>query len=327
MLFQFPRPPSAPATVRLLRGALKHIARKLDALHASLPRGSRAAFARYSRRYRRLLAQWSAAPDPAAALPFWLALPSLYHAHHLRESRAPIAITAFHCVLWAQFSLFLSVRLLDDLADDEASGAMLALVAGDAILEAENNASEIADADALLQIRGFLRSTLRAIPEAVRLQRSPRPGLDALLDVYRRGDALFKTAPFLLSHVHQRPEDFPALSVCCDHLAEASQMQDDLEDLAADLRAGRRNAMVALALRSDADFRRALSAGVPATLPRALAGRAIERIRGAYVNAALAAIPLGMPDLVLLLHGYAAALDSAARSARRVLRVGVRVVP
>jgi hypothetical protein len=327
MLFQCPRPSPDAATVRALRAALTRLAQNLDGLHAALPRASRAAFARYHRRYRRLIAQWSAAADPVGALPFWLALPALYHAHCVRDARRASANDILHRVLWTQFCLFLSVRLLDDLADDEARGAMLALVASDAALEAENAAAEIVDADAVRQVREFLRSTLRAIPEAVRLQGSPRPGLDALLDVYRRGDALFKAAPFLLSRVHQRPEDVAALSASCDHLAEASQMQDDLADLATDLRAGRRNAMVALALRIDPEVRAACSAGVPVLLPRGLAEWGIERIRDAYIRAAVAAIPLGMPDLVLLLHGYAAALDADARSARRKLHAGVRVVP
>ncbi len=236
-------------------------------------------------------------------------------------------------ILWAQYCLFLFVRIHDDLLDGQATDPALLLLADDLLVESELVfTARVPAARFRILLHEYLRTTLRAIVEVDVRERSAGRMTVANADLYAQVGAIFKAGTAAACLACGRGAMLRSLGRFLDHLAIASQIFDDLFDVQEDLdrgrfnvaanalgvaRAGRRTAPARLAravLVDDAVGRlletaddhldRAGAAIAPASLPRAARSvrdlrRELTRLQHALYHARVKAIfhGAGMPGL------------------------------
>jgi hypothetical protein len=144
-------------------------------------------------------------------------------------------------VQWAQYALFLFVRIHDDLVDRQARSSWLIYAADRYLVESETAFARHVSTAFWPLFRTLVRQTLDGIAEADALQRGVRTPRAALLDAYTRVSSIFKAASAAVLMRHGRLRLLPRAARFQDHLAVASQILDDLVDLDDDLADGRRN--------------------------------------------------------------------------------------
>jgi hypothetical protein len=175
----------------------------------------------------------------------WLLLPT-WLAGRLKPKPARADRRFLADVLWAQYALFLGVRVHDDLVDRQAQSAWLVYVGDRFLLEAEQALARHTFDDRFWMLyRQYLGETLDGIAEVDALQRRRRPSRAALARGYARVSAIFKIGSAAVLSRYGRLDWRAPLSAYKDHLAIASQILDDAEDLDEDLRRDRCNYVAA----------------------------------------------------------------------------------
>ncbi|HTK82139.1 MAG TPA: hypothetical protein VL633_07605 [Bacteroidota bacterium] len=193
--------------------------------------------------YRQRLIQWSTSGP--GQQPYWFLLPQwLCDTYGGRVKPHGNPESFLRDVLWAQYCLFLHVRIIDDLFDKQASALSLRMVADDVLIEAERT---------LLQwmprnnrsfwsfYRKSLRTTKSAILRVDNLQRSARTSPQTILDLYPRVNSMLKIGSVAVCLRLNRPRMLARIERFMDELAAGSQVLDDLTDLAEDFERSRYN--------------------------------------------------------------------------------------
>ena len=146
-------------------------------------------------------------------------------------------------VLWAQFCLFLFVRMQDDVFDGQAADKRLIYAADQFLVEAERTfGRHFARGSRLWSLfHQALETSTRAILRVDEMQSAPRGRPEDLLEAYAEVAAIFKVATAAVCLKTGRPGDIVALSRFADEMAMAGQILDDLEDVEEDLRRRRFN--------------------------------------------------------------------------------------
>jgi hypothetical protein len=146
-------------------------------------------------------------------------------------------------VLWAQFCLFLFVRIQDDLFDGQATDKRLIYAADQFLIEAERTFGRyFARSSPFWSLfHQALESSTRAILRVDQLQQEPCGRPAQLLEAYAQVAAIFKVGTAAVCLKMRRGRDLVALSRFADEMAMAGQILDDLEDVEEDLRRRRFN--------------------------------------------------------------------------------------
>jgi hypothetical protein len=177
----------------------------------------------------------------------WLLLPIwLMTAFRPRPTRADVAW--LREVLWGQYTLYLVVRIHDDVFDGQASGPFLVYVGDRFLLESEQAFDRHVDVRFWPTFRAALVETLSGIVEVDALQRRRVPPGPKLLRAYARVSAIFKVGAAAVCLRCARTAAFPRIARFKDELAMASQILDDLLDMEEDLARGRRNYVASVVL-------------------------------------------------------------------------------
>ncbi|MFQ5798287.1 MAG: hypothetical protein ACE5H0_06285 [Bacteroidota bacterium] len=185
--------------------------------------------------------------------PYWISLPSWLLAAYRRERTGEIGGTKFlNDILWAQYCLFLSVRIQDDLFDRQADSLSLIFVSDQFQVEAELAFSHYFGRKSTFWdvYRNCLQSTTRAIIRVETLQRTPRANPETLLGEYAKVSAIFKVGSAALCDRFHRMNDFSHIARFADEMAIAAQILDDLQDISEDLQRKRFNYVASNLLRS-----------------------------------------------------------------------------
>jgi hypothetical protein len=167
-----------------------------------------------------------------AAAPYWVLLPGwLGDAESLED------------ILWAQYLLFLAVRVQDDLYDGQAAGSPLIYAANLLFVEADRTLDDRFAGDAAIRrvVRHSIETTTRAIVEVDARQRTPAGFGRDDLPAYARVAEVFKVGATAACMKLRRSGELTAVGRYCDALAIAGQILDDLSDVEEDLRDGRLN--------------------------------------------------------------------------------------
>jgi len=177
---------------------------------------------------------------PAQISPYWTML-----APALAGSKGPrrVAPCFVRDVLWAQFCLFLFVRIQDDLFDGQAEDKRLIYAADQFLIEAERTFGRYFARSSRFWclLHQALETSTRAILRVDQLQQEEGGSPAELLEAYAQVAEIFKVGTAAVCLKMRRPRDLMALSRFADEMAVAGQIFDDLEDVEEDLRRCRLN--------------------------------------------------------------------------------------
>jgi hypothetical protein len=264
----------------------------------------------------------SATGSPAA-LPYWLVAPRWL----LRGRRAARGRRFLSDILFGQYCLFLAIRILDDLIDEQAKNPWLIPAGDDLLIESEQQfARHVASRKFWMLFRVLVRDTLHAIAEVDRLQRRPGGMHASDRQLYARGAAVFNAGVAAVCAACGPTTLYPLFARYAHHLAISGQLLDDLEDVEEDGRRGRLNVAATLLLRGrgkgiepgGARWREALATAI------LLEGRAtlVLDLAGDHANrAAAAARAMRLQPAIDYAEAVVARCASASASAHRA-RVG-----
>jgi hypothetical protein len=211
-------------------------------------------------------------------------------------------------VVWAQYCLFLFVRIHDDIVDGQADDRRLIFVADDLLLESQRVFAQHFHGGAFSStVRDLVAATLSAILEVDALQAVPGAFTVERLGLYARVSSIFHAGSAAVLARAGRRRHFAAAALFCDHLAIAMQVLDDLVDIDQDLARGRHNFASNMVLNGAP--RSELARLAESVLVEDSVGRVIDVMRDHVDRAAEAIAAIGV--------------DGAARYIRR-LQVEVR---
>lgn len=184
-------------------------------------------------------------PDPSTPAAYWLALPGWLASRYagvFPASRRTVVGLLPHA-LWAQYTLFIAIRIQDDLFDGQTGSHALMFASGLFLVESARCFGAICgDAPGFWEFYGeSLGRTIQAILETDRLQKSGESPADSLLLKYAEVGSIFKIGSAALCMLADRFDEFGHVSRFCDEMAKVSQIFDDLEDVLEDLERGRLN--------------------------------------------------------------------------------------
>ena len=185
--------------------------------------------------------------------PYWILLPIWLSSAYSGNKRSGKTLGGFiKDILWAQYCLFLFVRIQDDLFDKHVSSQSLIFISNRFLLEAERKFSiYFAVRSSFWKIyRAHLRETTLAIQHVDKLQRSLNAKPRHLLVAYAKVNAIFKTASIAVCLKYDRMRDFEYIQQFADEVATGSQILDDFEDIVEDLHRKRFNYAANVILRS-----------------------------------------------------------------------------
>jgi len=183
-------------------------------------------------------------PDLAtstAVVPSWLQLPVWLHEAWRRPSASEKLNSRVLDLLWAQYALFVYIRLQDDLLDRHMSDLQIQFVADRFLVESLESLerAHVADAKSRAFYRSCLQNTVDGILEVRMLEGSPGRFEEHHLALHARVSSIFKVATAAVCTVHRRSTELAWLIPLQDELAVFGQICDDLQDLEDDLRGGR----------------------------------------------------------------------------------------
>jgi hypothetical protein len=244
---------------------------------------------------------------------YWVHLP-----HWLLTRASSPDPTLLDDVLWAQYCLFVFIRMQDDVLDGQARSPRLLFVANEFLLEAERTFARRSGHPVAEYVRGTIAETSRAILAADALQRREIASVSALISLHAGVSAIFKAAPAAICLAHGDLKALEHAERFADGLAVAGQLIDDFEDIDADLDDGRLN----LAARVLAPHVSPRQSGARGAVHRAIVeGTRLPRLFALirqHVSASRAAIaPLDLPDADPYLDQVDRDVDAFERAVHR----------
>lgn len=220
--------------MRLIRARVYRRAR-------DLPPSLRRDFGKYLHRARKAQATRTAVgartQDPA----YWLVLPGWLAHGGIGAHKRPQRVLGD--VLWGQYCLYLAIRIKDDLFDQQARSKNLSIVA-DGFMAESRRAFEKYFEERSSFWSGYQRcieTTNAAIRQIDALQRADTTSASQLLREYAKQSAVFKVGSLAVCTMSGSGEIFARISSFADHMAIASQIIDDLQDITEDLKQKRLN--------------------------------------------------------------------------------------
>jgi len=146
-------------------------------------------------------------------------------------------------VLWAQYCLFMFIRLQDDLFDGHVRSPSIILLSDQFLWEAEEVLGRYFPRSPAFwtMFRRCMRDTTRAILQVDALQRTCSRSGRTLLPLYARVDSVFMISLFAVCIRYRRRAAFGLIKKFVHEVAEGSQILDDLADVSEDLERGRFN--------------------------------------------------------------------------------------
>ena len=302
---------------------------RLDCISQRWPPSIRREWRQYIRRYCREIEDADSGASGRQPLPYWLLLPTWLARKYNRESSDRISRKALNDILWAQYCVFLSIRIKDDLFDGQGISTPLFFVADEFLTEAC-----IIFSESFRHSHRFwktftvcLQETIGAIWELETLQRRRRVSLKAMRAGYVRQSAVFKIGSAAVCHLAGRKRDCALVETAADHLAIAGQVLDDLQDIGEDLKQGRLNyaARYMIGSSNRAHIGKGDAAGVIAErlLRSDKVGRLLRDVGGHVQNADQSLQKLGLREAEPYFSEHMRSLEAMeeAPGRQRILRI------
>ena len=169
-------------------------------------------------------------------LPWWFLVPGWIFIN--KETHARNDQKFMEDILWAQYCIFLSIRILDDIFDNQAKDSNLIFVPYLLQLEADRQFAKYFPNDSPFwkKKNNFNQKTLILIIQTDNLQRNRKTEAKELLKAYADVASVFKIG---ISAICENEKDFTKLKLFykfADELAIISQLFDDFYDILEDLK-------------------------------------------------------------------------------------------
>lgn len=256
---------------------------------------------------------------PHSQTPDWILIPIWLDQAWARRRSASRIGAALARILWGEYALFLSIRIQDDLFDEHRDDRRLLFVADRFLLESLESFQRFAELDDAFWAfyRSCVRDTVDGILEVGRLETEAGRFTRGHLGLHSRVGAIFKVGAAAVSRLRGHDRDMAWLSRLQDQLAIVSQIRDDLQDVAPDLKGGRftwvgNTLLQARAGESIAPDQRARRLAAGFMIPER-AAVIVEEMRRT-VRAAAAAVPESAPRPIHdLVHKLTATPDEVER--------------
>ena len=175
--------------------------------------------------------------------PYWFLLPAWLRKMYNRNKARRIARNIFDDILWAQYCVFLSIRIKDDLFDGEMVTSPLFFASDQFMAEACGTLHRH-----LKRETGFwpfftasIKGTINAFWMVDAMQQRRRISLKRMRSEYSRVSSIFKIGSAAICHLADRPADLSIVETASDELAVAGQILDDFQDMGEDLSRNRLN--------------------------------------------------------------------------------------
>ena len=226
------------------------LAKRLERFARSFPRHVAAEFGRYQKLHR-ADKRWNS-QQKAANRPYWSLLPVWLVASYVRAEKKPDSKKQIlNDILWAQYCLFLFVRIQDDVFDGHVQSPSLIFIADQFLFEAQDVFSGYFARSSIFWklFRTYVQESTLAVTEVDRLQKSPVVNSESLLTEYARVNAIFKIGSAAVCLEFGRMKDFSLIENSADEMAIGCQILDDLEDVSQDLERKRFNYAANIILR------------------------------------------------------------------------------
>jgi hypothetical protein len=182
------------------------------------------------------------ADDARGAERFWTELPRWLTADRRFAGSKHIDRRWLSDILWAQYCVFLFVRIHDDLFDGQARTPSLLFVADALLLESQRTlAKHFPHGPFWPLFRKCLEATIHGIMEVDARQQRPGAMNERSLALYADVSAIFKIGSAAVCVRSGRMREFRRLSVFADEIAIAGQILDDVLDVQEDLARARYN--------------------------------------------------------------------------------------
>lgn len=158
----------------------------------------------------------------------------------------------FDDILWAQYCIFLPVRILDDIYDKQANNSDLLFIPLLFQLEADKQFAKYFPNDSSFwkKKNDFLQKTLVSIIHTDKLQRKRKVKIMDLLHAYAEVAAIFKIGITAIFEMEKDSTKLRLFYKFADELAIISQLFDDFYDILEDLKLGKINSAVRIILKN-----------------------------------------------------------------------------
>jgi len=175
--------------------------------------------------------------------PYWFLLPVWLAEKYNLEKRRIISKSALEDLLWAQFCVFLSLRIKDDLYDGQGITSRLFFAADQFLAESNEIFFRYQpDTKPFWSIyNGSIRKSVLAFWEVDEMQKRRGVSFREMRWGYARVASIFKIGAAAICYIAGHPQDFRTVEKAADRLAMAGQILDDFEDMNEDLEQGRLN--------------------------------------------------------------------------------------
>jgi hypothetical protein len=180
-------------------------------------------------------------PLPEGPAPNWFLLPIWLDEAWAGQGAKPLPAGALADVLWAQYALFLHIRIHDDLLDRQRDDLRLLFVADRFLVESWESLQRFDRLDQSFWnlYRQWLGETVDGILRVRDLEEVRGQFKEEHLDLHAQVGAIFKVGAAAICHLQGRGQEMAWLSRVLDRLAVFSQICDDLQDLLPDVQDGR----------------------------------------------------------------------------------------
>ncbi len=216
---------------------------RLGSMSQSWPPSIRRELNRYIRRFYR---EGGRACDNVGDIhrqPYWFFLPTWLRKKYNQETSSKISKKVLDDILWAQYCVFLSIRIKDDMYDGEEIATPLFFAADQFLSEA---------CDILFRhlngvprfwpiFTGSLKETITAFWEVDAMQQRGRVSLRRMRVGYARVSSIFKIGSAAICYLAGHGRDVSIVESASDELAIAGQILDDFHDMDEDMSRKRLN--------------------------------------------------------------------------------------
>src|SRR5512139_3504209 len=185
--------------------------RKLARVASGLPWPVRRDLGRYLHHARRDRRQRTVLRSGDRVPAYWLLLPLWIWKTQARHARPQL----LNDVLWAQYCLYLAVRINDDLLDGQAKSANLLSASRAFLVEGEKTFRTCFPRPSPFwqYYRSCIRTTRSAILRVQMMQKDPHTEPSRLLQEYSRVSAIFKVGSFALCTLLRHRDWMPEISL------------------------------------------------------------------------------------------------------------------
>jgi len=212
---------------------------RLDSMSKRWPTELRQELYRYLSRFQAS----DKAPYDYGNEPYWLLFPSWLAQKYNRKKTNRIRKAVLDDIVWAQYCTFLTLRIQDDLYDEQGKVSKLLFATDIFLAEAHNIYSQYLPYSNRFWAlnKNYLQESILAIWEVDIMQQRRSVSLKQIRSGYAQECSIFKIGSAAVCNLTGRLRDFNLVEAAVDELAIAGQIYDDLQDMDEDLKRGRLN--------------------------------------------------------------------------------------